>query len=95
MKGILNSSCVWEHKIAENKYNEPVYAEPVIIPCSSGKSVSFKRTDVGLVKVEESYYIHHTAGVSDGDMLDGHIVSVGTFVDTLGTVSYYKAVVLT
>ena len=94
MKGILNSSCVWCKKENVNKYNEISYASPITLPCAVGKDIKYKQTDNGLIKIEEKYYILHSAGVGDGDTLDGHIVSVGEIKDTRGRTAYYKAVVL-
>lgn len=96
MKGILNSSCVWCKKESVNKYNEITYASPTTIPCAVGKDIRYKQTELGLVKIEEKYYILHSAGaeVQDGDTLDGHIISIGSIKDTRGQIAYYKAVVL-
>lgn len=96
MKGILNTSCVWCKKESVNKYNEITYSTPITIPCAIGKDIKYKQTNIGLVKMEEKYYILHSAGaeLQDGDTLDGNIVSVGEIKDTKGRTTYYKAVVL-
>jgi hypothetical protein len=96
MKGILNSSCVWRKKESVNKYNEITYSSPATIPCAVGKDIKYKQTELGLVKIEEKYYILHSAGaeLQDGDTLDGQIVLVGSIKDTMGQIAYYKAVVV-
>lgn len=95
MKGILNTTCEWEKQDGISKYGgEYSYSSPTTLPCAYGQDIHYKQTEVGLVKVQEKYYILHTPDVKDGDKINGEIVSVGEFRDTKGKITYYKAVVL-
>lgn len=94
MIGVLNSTCEWCKKEAENKYGEITYSQPKLLNCAIGKDTRLKQTDLGLIKTEEQYYILHSAGVGDGDTLNGNTVAVSEIKDLSGKTCFYKAVVL-
>lgn len=94
MLGILNTTCVWKKNLGVNAYNEPSYAEPITLPCAIYHDTKLKQTDVGLVKLDEKYYVLHTNMVSDKDLLNGEEVAVETVRSLSGSVLYYRAVVL-
>lgn len=94
MLGKLNTTCTWQKLLETNAYNEPSYAEPSILSCAIYKDTRLKQTNVGLVKLEEKYYILHTDAVSDGDLINGEEVAVEEVRSLCSTVLYYKAVVL-
>ena len=94
MIGVLNSTCEWCRQTQLNKYGEPTYSSPTILPCATGKDTRLTQTDLGLMKTEELYYILHSAGVRDGDTLNGHTVAVQEVKDLSGCVCFYKAVVV-
>lgn len=94
MLGVLNDSCLWCKQVSINKYGEPTYSSPITLPCSTCKNTRLTQTDLGLIKTEELYYILHSAGVRDGDTLNGHTVAVSEIKDLSGNTCFYKAVVI-
>lgn len=94
MIGVLNSTCSWQRKEQTNKYGESTYSSPTSLPCAISKVVKLTQTEAGLIKTEEQYYILHTEVVSDGDLIDGHLVAVSEIKDLMGSTAFYKAVIL-
>lgn len=94
MLGVLNDTCLWCKQSTINKYGEPTYTPPTPLPCATGKDTRLTQTDTGLIKTDELYYILHSAGVQDGDTLNGHTVAVQEVKDLSGRICFYKAVVV-
>lgn len=94
MIGALNTTCEWSKQSTTNKYGETTYTTPTILPCAIGKNVRLKQTEQGLIHSEELYYILHSAGVQNGDTINGQVVAVSEVKDLRGSTLYYKAVVV-
>lgn len=94
MLGMLNDVCRWQKLLGVNDYNESTYCDAVNLPCAIYHDSKLKQTDVGLVKLDEKYYVLHTDKVNDKDLINDEEVAVETVKSLNGSVLYYKAVVL-
>lgn len=94
MIGILNTTCIHKKLLSKDKYNTPIYDNPSTIPCAIQIEPKLQQTDVGLVKINEKFYVLHTDAVSTGDLLDDLEVVVEPIRALSGEIIWYKAVVL-
>ncbi len=89
----LNQTCVLRRKTGISDRGQPVYADPVTVPCrKQQKTQNILKEDGQSIKSQTVYYL--AAEVNTGDSIDGRpILIVETMPDLCGVNVGYKAAV--
>lgn len=89
----LNQTVVYHCKTGTDDRGQPIYAEPIMLPCRHQPKIQNVVTTTGqIVQTQHVYYLADY--VAEGDMLDNKIVmAVSDWVDLGGEIIGHKAVV--
>lgn len=93
LNSYLNQTAVYHCKTGTDDRGQPIYGEPINIPCRHQPKIQNILTKDGqTVQTQHVYYLD--AGVHEGDILNGKIVmAVSVWHGLNGEVMGYKAVV--
>jgi len=89
----LNQTVVYHGKTGTDDRGQPIYAEPITLPCRHQPKIQNVVTKDGkIVQTQHIYYT--TQAVNENDMLNGKVVmAVSVWHGLNGEIIGYKAVV--
>lgn len=88
----LNQTCTLRHKNGTDMRSQPVYSNPLKVPCRLVEKYQFIQTAKGET-VPVNHICYMTEKVSVGDSINGLTVhAVNNWVDLEGEIIGYKAV---